>query len=161
MSLTSTSGAGTLAERGGGWLFARYLFHHLGGEAVLGRMTESTRLGAETVVAATGESWPRTFSDFALAVFLDGIGSPLPVRFGYPGMDLRTDLAGVNGGYPLDPERLASETFSRAGILSPASAGYFVLASDSPTDLAITFVGENGEPPSADSALQLRLVRYR
>jgi len=160
-SLTVTSRTGSLAERGGGWLFARYVTDHFGGEAALGRMTRSTALGSATVVEATGESWSRTFSDFSVALYLDGLNEVFPSRFGYLAFDLREILTGVNSGYPLAPERLGQGTFARTGNLRSASSHYFVLAPDGPGELAITFVGEDGAAPPQESGLQVRVVRQR
>ncbi len=160
VSLTATSGVGTLAERGAGWLFTRYLYAHLGGDQLLKRLVKSTLLGAESVVAATGEPWPRTYSDWSVTLYLDGLHPSLPARFGYPAMDLRGLLEGVNDGYRLQPEQLEPQSFLRAGVIRSASSAFVVLAPDREGEIAVTLApGEGTE--SAVSGLQARLVRFR
>ncbi len=161
VSLTATSGVGTLAERGAGWLFARYLYAHLGGDALVARITRSTRLGSETVVSATGEPWPRTYSDWSASLYLDDLVPDLPLRFGYPALDLRAALNGVNDGYLLQPETVGPETFVRSGDVRAASSDYFVLAPDGAGEIAITLGIEDGGAVAAGSPVQARLVRFR
>ena len=160
VSVVATTGIGTLAERGAGWLFARYVTDHLGGAAVLRAMTNSTALGIETVVEATGEPWSRTFSDFTLALYLDTVGG-LPPRFGFPSHDLDVVLAGSGGTAPSSPESLRGEGFLREGSLRAASARTFILTPEDGGALALTLTGGGDGASLGGPDIRLRVVRYR
>ncbi len=158
VSLTVGSGPGTLSERGAGWLFARYLTDHFGGSRVLTEITQGPYLGVENVVSATDEPWTRTFSDWTIAMALDGLDVG-PARFSYPSVSLRTLFGGaqaavVEGG-------LSAQTFERSGKIHSASARYHSIETTSSGELAVTLTGSGVMSPSPAAALRMRIVRLR
>jgi hypothetical protein len=78
VSLIVSTGQGTLAERGGGFLFVLYLEDQVGLD-LLGRLTTTTRTGVGNVEAEIGRDWEDIVADWWSAIYLDGPG-PSPAR---------------------------------------------------------------------------------
>jgi len=98
-SITTFKDFGTLAERGGAWLFLRWLADQKG-EAIFKTLAQSTRRGADNVAQAAGESFPTLFGDFVIAVALGGSypgvsPSSIPARYRMS-RDLREIYARLN-----------------------------------------------------------------
>ncbi len=161
VSLLITAGAGTLAERGAGWLFARYL-RDRSGDGILGALTRTTRTGTDNVAAAVGASWPDLFSDWSAALFLDGLGVAVAPDLVYPDADLRGLLA-LDGAFPLVPERLPDGSLERAAEIFPATSAYYLIQEPigGGRDVALALTGAFGEPPEPQSGLRVRIVRIR
>jgi hypothetical protein len=127
-SLTSPTGFGSLAERGIGWLFVRWLLDQRG-EAFAAQLVQTTRTGTENVSAVAGQPFATLFSDFFTAVLLDDYpGLPsgqIPARLQIPSRNLRTIYARLNAtlpsafprAYPLTVETLSAD--SRVTAQSP------------------------------------------
>ncbi|HKJ03569.1 MAG TPA: hypothetical protein VJ997_13970, partial [Longimicrobiales bacterium] len=71
VSLIVSTGQGSLAERGAGWLHVLYLWDRGGGDETLRRLTQTIKTGTANVAAAMGASWPDVFSDWAASLYLD------------------------------------------------------------------------------------------
>lgn len=108
----SGGGVGTLPERGGGWLFVRYLATQHG-PGIAARLVGTQRTGRANLEAETGRPFPALFGDFVAAVWGDSIPgvprSQVPTRLTFgPGRNLRqlfarfytTDSA-ANAGVPV------------------------------------------------------------
>jgi len=78
----SLFGSDTLEQRGGIFLFLRYLTDQLG-EGVLKPMTRSICQGRACVQSVSGEDFFVTVADFLATLFLDGTGVTLNPRYNY------------------------------------------------------------------------------
>ena len=156
-SLIVATGQGSLPERGAGWLHVLYLWDLGGGDAVLRRLVRTTKTGTANVSDVTGRAWPDLFADWAAALYLDGLG-PTPFAFEYPSVQLR-DLLRSTGPYPLAPETLGSQDFSRSGSLWSSSAQHYIVVPPTSGSVAIRLGGEGGGNVPSDAALRLRIVR--
>lgn len=158
VSLIVSTGQGSLEERGAGWLFVLYLWDRGDGNATLRSLTRSTKTGAENVTAAMGDPWSDVFSDWASALYLDGLG-PKAYTFEYPSVQLR-DLLRAPGAYPLSPETLGAGDFDRSGLLWSSSAQHYIVVPPASGSVALRLGGEAGGNAPADAALRLRIVRF-
>lgn len=157
-SLTVSSGSGSLAERGAGWLFTRYLADHFGGSRVLTDITQGAQMGVENVVQATGEPWSRTFSDWTVALALDDLDVG-PARFSLPSVALRE--APEFGEAAVVERGLDARTFERRGSVRSASARYLSVEPAVGNEVAVTLTGPGGSAPEVGAALRVRIVRTR
>jgi hypothetical protein len=73
VSVVVTSGQGSLAERGAGFLNVLYLEDQLG-MGMLRDLTQTTRSGVANVELETGRAWPELLADWWAATYLDGPG---------------------------------------------------------------------------------------
>jgi len=158
VSLIVTTGKGSLAERGAGWLHVLYLWDRGGGNDILRRLTQTTLTGTANVTAVMGVPWLDLISDWESALYLDDLG-PNAFPYEYPHVNLR-DLLKVDGtGYPLDPETLGGTDFTRAGSLRSSSAHQYVVVPPSGGSLTLRLGGgAGGDAPDA-AKLRLRIVR--
>lgn len=102
VSLTATGGQGSAAERGGWWLFIRWLADQYG-DFIFRDLTQARENGLANVEARTGEDFFRLFADFAVATWADDLDIPgLDVRYQIPKWELRSILR-VNPDGPGDP----------------------------------------------------------
>jgi hypothetical protein len=114
-SVTTFNDFGSLEERGGAWLFLRWLGDQKG-EQVYGRLVQTNLRGAANVAAVAGESFPRLFGDFALSVYTDSVpGVPrtaIPERYRFKSRNFYRIFSLIanqqgNGLYPVSPIELA------------------------------------------------------
>ena len=116
-SITTFESTGTLAERGGVWLFLRWLGDHKG-DAVFRALEETKLTGITNVTAAAGEPFPGLFADFGISTYTDSLpGLPrdaVPVRWRFVSRNLRQLYARlaaihvVGPDYPVQPKPLAA-----------------------------------------------------
>lgn len=156
VSLIIAQGQGSLAERGAGWLFVRYLDEQLGRE-VLGRLSRSSDTGVKNVGAVAGRDWNGLLADWLTALYTDGLPAGKEALH-FPVIDLRTRLSLAANGYPLNPEILQSGDFLRVGSLYSSSGAYLRLLVGS-GGMAVALGDEWGGPPPETARFQLRIVR--
>ncbi len=154
VSLVVTSGQGSLAERGAGFLFTLYLEDQLG-VGVLGALTRTTRTGVPNVEAETGSMWPDLIANWWSAIYLDG-PAPESGPLTYPTIDLRGYLGGT---FPLVPAAVGPGDRTDSGSLLSSSARYLVIRPPAGGSLAIRLGGAAGGPSPSQSGLRLRLIR--
>lgn len=98
-SVTTFKDFGTLLERGGAWLFVRWLADQKG-EQILPRLVQTSRTGLANVEFASGESFPSLFGDFGIALYADSLpGVPraaVPSRYRFQTRNLRALFARLN-----------------------------------------------------------------
>jgi hypothetical protein len=157
VSLIVSTGAGSLEERGAGWLFTLFLWDRGGGNGMLRRLTATTRTGTANVAAAMAAAWADVFSDWAASLYLDGVGARM-YPFEYPTVDLRS-LLRINGGYPLSPPVVGSGDFSLSGVLWSSSAEHYIVVPPASGSVALRLGGEAGGNIPSDAAFRLRIVR--
>ena len=161
-SLIVSAGAGSLQERGAGWLFMRYLEERFGGDSLLRALTQTTLTGTENVTAATGAPWPSLLADWGAAVGVEG--QPAEQRamvrseLQYPVLDLVEALRTVRVTFPLLPLSRGGVDFAASDRLWSSSSAYFLIQ-PATTGLGLAILGSGGVPPSEEAALQLKIVR--
>jgi hypothetical protein len=161
VSLIVKQGNGTLAERGGGWLFVRYLRAQRGSNQILGALTRTTSVGVANVVAATGRSWEDQFPEWSAALYLSGTSLPADPRLLFPDMDLRSTIEEVTTPYPLVPVEAGARDFQAQDRLWSSSADYFLIRPEAGGSVSLSLSGsELGDAP-AEARLRLTLVRTR
>lgn len=158
-SLTSTSGQGSLGERGGWWLFLRWVADQYG-DFIFRDMTQAVPNGVANVEAQTGESFFQLFADFTVAIWADDLDIPgLAERYQIPKWMLRSILTqnpGNGGAYLLQPTQETFATFRSSSItqfLAGSSAFYIDLdAAGDTTNLQLEL--------SASTRAGLAILRY-
>jgi hypothetical protein len=160
-------GSGTLEMRGAAWLFVKHLRGHYGGADLLRNLTGSTRNGVANVTHETAQPWTRLLADFGVALWADGapqLQAPLDDRYRFTDFDLRTALAVLPGGYPLQPTAVSWGDFAVAGAIAPASHAYFLLAAPqggSVPPLNFVLSRTHGAPIGADAGVGFSVLRVR
>lgn len=165
-SLVSLEPPGSLDVRGGAWLFLKYLRGHYGENELLGRLTSSTRTGADNVVAEVGRPWDALLEDFAVASWAHGapeLAGPLAVEHTFNGFDPRVQLSSAGGHYPLQPTVLPWSDLASSFVLPPASHSYSLIQTPStaPPSLGFVLANSYGVPVAAGSDVRLTVLRVR
>ncbi|MGH7658972.1 MAG: hypothetical protein ACREL6_12120, partial [Gemmatimonadales bacterium] len=122
--LVTTSGIGSLGERGAGWLFVRWLADQFATDTILGTsltrsLVQTTSTGAANVVAVTGEPFDQLIGQWQLANQMEGNST-----FTEPTGRLRYrswDFAELFPSYPVNPDRVLGNSFGRTGTLRAGS----------------------------------------
>jgi hypothetical protein len=165
--LVAEASPGTLEQRGGAWLFLRYLMEHYGGTALLGNLTANTALGAANVTANTGRSWAELLSEFGVAVWADGApelaGVTLEPKYTFGTLDLRARIGALSGGFPLNPASVTAQDFLRSATLGSAASDYLIVqpSATAGQQMHMAFSGLRGGPFTPASQPQLTLLRIR
>ena len=115
-SVTTFDNFGSLEERGGAWLFLRWLGDQKG-EGIYRALVQTNRRGVANVAAAAGEDFPKLFGDFALAVYTDSLPglarSAIPERYRFKSRNFRyifqliANQPSGDGRYPVSPIELS------------------------------------------------------
>lgn len=156
-SLTATDPPGSLGERGGWWLFLRWVAEQYD-DFMLRDLTQEPELGVTNVELRTGESFFRLFADFTVAIWADDLVIPgLADRYQIPKWDMRSILQVEPGPvYVLQPMEMTFAGFRDSSItrfLAATSPLYVDLdASGDPTDLQLQL--------SATTQAGLAILRY-
>jgi len=156
VSLIVSSGRGTLAERGAGFLFLLHLHQHEGAD-LLRRLTRSTRTGVQNVVAEVGRGWDDLIADWTSATYLDGTALGTG-RWSYAGFDLR-DFLGAP--FPIRPLSNSPGDFSFSSELASSSMRYIVLTPPQDGTLTVAFGGGGGRAHGVGAGMALRVVRLQ
>jgi len=159
VSLLATLPPGTLSERGAGWLFLKYLHGQDSEGTLMRRIAGSTQTGVGTVSASMGRLWESLVSDWAGAMYLDGL--PVQVRIGlkFPGFDLRYSLSVFDGEFPLQPPVMGRDSFAESGSLWSSAPDYYIITPPEAGGIALNVSGPEGRPPDAVSGLWVLVVR--
>jgi hypothetical protein len=143
-SLTAIEGSGSLGERGGWWLFLRWVAEQYGDFLFRG-LTQANANGVANVEGQTGEDFFRLFADYSVAIWADDMEIPgLPERYEIPKWMLRSILTEDNeptGPYLLQPVQRTFANFRSNQIsqfITGSSAFYVELdAAGDGTDLQL------------------------
>jgi hypothetical protein len=154
VSLIVSAGQGTLAERGGGFLFVLYLEDQAGPD-LLRRLTATTLKGVGNVETEYGGDWDDIVADWWSAIYLDGPGSESG-PWVYPDFDLRAFLGNT---FPLNIDPLGPDDAQIGGLLWSSSVSYFITVPDPGGTLTVRLGGEAGGPSAASAALRMRIIR--
>ena len=169
-ALVTETPPGDLEQRGGGWLFLRYVEDQFGAGATR-LMVQTSQIGALNLQAATGQAFETLLGRWALAVFLtDAPGFTAPAALKYATWRFRTTYASLNQQdpadfplpYPLTPTTGAGGSASISGTLNAGSGAYLSvnqLANGPGFDLF--FRGAGGGALPALGGAQLAIARIR
>ena len=169
-SLTLFESTGSLAERGGAWLFLRWLAD-LKDSTVFARLVQTNRTSVANVEAVAAEPFPNLFGDWAIALWTDSIvGHPrtsVPERNRFKSRNLRRIFARLNQiapqqfprVYPLIPASLAFGASVEGSMFPGTMAHYELRASDSDPALGVRFTRQDGMVFAEGLNAQLGLFR--
>jgi hypothetical protein len=149
------SGDGTLIQRGGAWLFLRWLGDQFD-STVYGRLDQTSLTGIPNIEAASGASFPALFGEFSMALYVDSLpGVPrtsIPTELRYTSRNLRALYAKQHQRNPSS----FSQTFpiealplnpgsARSESMNPGTMDFFILtAPNSGSPLGISFAPATG-----------------
>lgn len=148
-------GDGTLVQRGGIWLFLRWLGDQED-SLVYGRLDQTTNTGVPNVVAASGVSFPTLFGEYALALYVDSLpGVPrasIPSEFRFTSRNLRAlygkQFQRNQQNYPVEFPIAAtslSPGAARNGAMYPGTMDFYLLtAPTSGNPVVMTFAPATG-----------------
>jgi hypothetical protein len=130
-SVTTFTGLGTLEERGGAWLFLRWLGDQKG-EGIYKQLVQTSRTGIDNVADKASESFPALFGDFGIATYTDSIDgvprSSIPLRYRFTSRNTRQIFGRlyVFKPNPISPSVLACNT-SLSGSMAQGTSSYFLV----------------------------------
>jgi hypothetical protein len=160
-------------QRGGAWLFLRWLADATSDPHLFDKLEHSGLQGTRNIEAAAGRSFGDLFGDFTLAVWGDSlVGSPRASTSAlqrFASRNLRQlyaalyeaygPLQGIPQRFPITPIELTAGARVK-GAMRPGSyqAFRFRTASDR-AEYQLGFTGDNGVPFSASQGAQLSILR--
>jgi hypothetical protein len=143
----SLKGADVIEQRGGIFLFLRYLGDRFG-DGVYGDIVQTVCRGESCVELATGESFDRLLEDFFAALYLSQRGITSDPRFNFTSFDIQQDFDPL----PVTPRAVADGGFG--GTVQTAAGDYYALGGlDAPAAL-VNVAGES-------AAAQIRTIVIR
>jgi hypothetical protein len=171
LAVAWTGGSGTLAQRGAGWLFLRWLIDRYG-EPITRRLLETNLVGADNVESAIGEPIERLFSEWFLTNWVSDLpGFESTERLRYNTWNLRTTFASLNQQspqvfptpYPLEPFAFSTVgDFSHTGALRAGSGNYYILNQEAAAPgRALEFTAPSGQPLGDEASPVLNIIRIR
>ncbi|HEX6535536.1 MAG TPA: hypothetical protein VF041_13150 [Gemmatimonadaceae bacterium] len=157
VSITEFIKSGTVQERGGAWLFLRWLGDQKD-STIYAKLEQTSATGIANVEAQSGEPFPHLFGDFTLALYTDSLAtvarSDVPARLRFQSRNLRVlfralynatsrrDLVPRPWPLPLDT---LNDPGSRSSSMVPGTAQYYVVHLPHPAPAArITFAPSSG-----------------
>lgn len=164
ISIIAGVAPGSLAQRGGAWLFLKYITEHYGGATLLRRLTQTTESSVQNVVAQTGRSWSSLFGNWSIAIWADDApelsGVAVDPLHTIPDLNLRQQLSPI--GFTLAPLRVAVGDFAVNGALHAGSAEHLLLEAGSTAAIVnLSLTRKYAEPFRTDETGQLSLLRVR
>ncbi|MFC1662245.1 hypothetical protein ACFL3S_12480, partial [Gemmatimonadota bacterium] len=159
ISLIATLPPGSLSERGAWWLFLRYLYGLAGQEGLLSRLTHTTLSGVSNVTGVMRRHWDDLVSDWAGALYFDGLSVPVRPGLRFWGINLRDVLARADGRYPLRPPSMGPGSFAVQGSLWSSAPDYYIIVPPAAGGLALNLAGPEGRPQDPAAGLRLLVVR--
>ena len=169
-SITALTGSGSLAERGGSWLFLRWLGDQKG-ESIYGRLVQTGRTGVANVEDKANESFAGLFGDFSTAVFTDSLPgvarAQIPARLRFSSRNFRRifkrfadlDQSGRTPPFPFEPTALtAGQTFTNT--LAQGSMKFYRLTTG-PNEPAVALRFSRGDQSAfaPDDQVQIGIFR--
>ncbi len=159
-------------ERGGAWLFLRWLRDATNDPQLFSKLLQSSEQGRANVAAAAGRSFQDLFGDFAIAVWGDSIvGSPrasvaAPRRFAtrnlrqlYSALYFTYGISrGIPQPFPITP--IALDVDERVeSVMRPGTFQAFSVRTPEGAEVAIALTSDAGSPLSPAHAAQLSILR--
>lgn len=161
VSVLATVPPGTLEERGAAWLLLKFLHGHDQTGTLLKSLTGSKGIGVGNVTDVVGGSWEELITEWAGAIYLDGLAVPVRTDLRFLGVNLRYVLSLVDGEFPLVPPELGQLSFSVEDSLWSSAPDYYILTTPETEGLALSVSGHGGRPPEPASGLRFLVVRLQ
>lgn len=176
--LLAGEGIGSLAERGAGWLFVRYLVDRFAADTTLAArnaftraLVETSLLGSANVQNVTGRPFAETVSRWALANWVSDLpGFTAPPELTYRSWAFRTTFASLNAQqpsffpkpFPLTPTVSTGDSVDVSGTLRAGSGVYHrVRQAPGAAGFSLAFrTGTGGQLP-ANLFPRLNIIRVR
>ena len=169
-AVTAVAGSGSLAERGGSWLFLRWLGDQKG-ESIYGRLVQTSRTGVGNIEDKSDETFAALFGDFATAVFTDSLPnvsrSLVPPRLKFTSRNFRRifkrfadlDQTGRTPPFPFTPSPLAAGQ-SATGTFAQGSMVYYQLTTKpNETAVGLKFSRVDLSAFASDDQVQIGIFR--
>ena len=147
--LVDVQGVGGLAQRGGYWLFVRYLADQFG-DSVIRAMEGTALTGTANIVAQTGAPFDRTVTRWGLTLWVSGLNVPgftPPGELTYSSWNLHATYGVLTSQYPtLFPRAYPLVPVSDAGSAVhvtdqlSAGSGYYLRVLQPPDGAAFTLL---------------------
>jgi len=170
------SSTGDLSERGGNWLFVRWLADHFAatqpdGTELTRALVQTNRTGSANVEAVTGENFSTLLGQWQLANYLDNLPgfTATSDRLQYTSIDFRAlyqglfDAGGVDKPYPLTPDVVSSGSYTNSGTLHGGSGHHVsIVQQPSSGEVAFLLTGAGGAaalPTSVKPRIALARIR--
>jgi hypothetical protein len=159
---------GTLPMVGASWLFTRYIVDQFG-NALPGKLVQTSLTGSANVAAQTGQPFAQTVSRWALANWVSDLpGFSASSELQYTSWHFRNTFAGLHGqdtanfplAFPLVPTRSAGNAVLISGTLHSGS-GEYVRAVQRPGEAAFTLHFSANGTTAVSPAIIPRLVVLR
>ena len=176
--LLASEGIGSLAERGAGWLFLRYLVDQFAADtsraaqnAFTRSLVETAQLGSVNVASRTGQPFAQTVTRWALANWVSDLPSfATPAELRYRSWALRTTFASLNAQrpevfpkpFPLVPTQSDGGGVDLSGTLHAGSGVYHrVVQPAGAHAFTLQFGTATGGPLPAAAGPRLNVIRIR
>jgi len=176
--LLADEGIGSLAERGAGWLFVRFLVDQFAADtsaaarnAFTRSLVETSLLGSANVENATGRPFAETVTRWALANWVSDLpGFAAPAELRYASWDFRPTFASLNRQrpgffprvFPLVPTMSTGDSVDVSGTLRAGSGVYHrVQQAPGAPGFSLLFGTGSGQPLPASVAARLNIIRVR
>jgi hypothetical protein len=172
VSVLASEGSGTLAERGAGWLFVRWLVD-THGDDVARRLSESSRSGVANVENAVQRPIGSLLTEWFLANWVSGLlpDSLVPPRLQYRTWTFRSTYQSLHEQvpstfdipFPIVPDTLsASAPFNVFGSVAAGSGEYYVVIQQAgDPGLSFSLTADGTRPLSHAGDPRLTILRTR
>lgn len=167
-SVTTFDEFGSLEERGAAWLFLRWLGDQKG-EAIYGRLVQTSATGIANIEAQSGEPFTRLFGDFGISTWTDSLpGQPraaIPARYRFSSRNLRRLFArlhqtgAVAQEYPIRLTALECGASSNGGMVQGTSSYYRLDTDAGCADAEVQLSARDGRALPASLRAQLSIFR--
>jgi hypothetical protein len=168
-AMVTDSPPGDLPQRGGGWLFVRYLTDRFGAQTARGLVNTASQ-GAANVAQVTGTAFASLLGRWALAVYTSDLpGFTAPAELRYENWHFRSTFASLHSQLPTDfprtfplvPAAATSGAVSVSGTLRSGSGSYLLVTQTSGAGaFTLTLRASPTSFPSGASP-QLAIVRLQ
>jgi hypothetical protein len=168
-ALVTDVAPGDLAQRGGAWLFVRYLMDRFGAQTPRSLVNSSLR-GAANVAQATGTAFATLLGRWALAVYASDLaGFTPPAELRYDSWHFRSTFASLHAqsptdfprAFPLVPLAATAGAVSTTGTLTSGSGSYVLVTQPSAAGSFTVTLRPSGTAFPAGASPQLAVVRLR
>lgn len=169
-SITATSGSGSLSERGGSWMFLRWLGDQKG-ESIYGRLVQTGRTGVANVEDKANESFAGLFGDFSTAVYADSLPgvarAQIPPRLRFTTRNFRQifkrfadlDQTGRTPAFPFEPSPLGAGSAATGTVVQGSMVYYRLATGPNDATTGLRFSRADGSSFASDDQVQIGIFR--
>lgn len=170
-SVTTFDGTGSLEERGGAWLFLRWLGDQKG-EGMYKRLVQTSQTGIANVEARAGEPFAKLFGDFSVALWADSLpGAPrsaMAPRYRFATRNLRqlmarqATISGWEAAWPVVTVRVPKDGYAEGSVLQGTMVfGTYGPFANGAGASVLTFAKSGGGAFAPSDGAQLGVLRVR